>query len=153
MNPDGMVPILNKEGIAFKFMASGENLFADIYIKDPADPKVKWSIEIVNSYKAHQPGFTPQWKQEFPKAKKLMRVFKNDIIAIDTPDGGRELRRVKKMTKGALFLRESNIAKKDKALDDIGEQFSPNKLFELHARKAGVDMIGRWFDPIVNEHE
>ncbi|MDD2230165.1 MAG: type II CRISPR RNA-guided endonuclease Cas9 [Candidatus Cloacimonetes bacterium] len=153
MNPNGMIPILDKDGKAFKYMASGDNLFADIYIKDPTDPKVKWSIEIVSSYNAHQKDFVPQWKKDYPKAKKVMRVYKNDVIAVEAQDGIRELRRVKKMTKGSLFLREINVAKKEKALDDIGEQYSPNKLFELHARKAGIDILGRWFDPIVNEHE
>ncbi len=153
MNPDGMIPVYNKDGIAFKYLASGENLFADIYIKDPYAENPKWSIEIVNSFKAHQPGFRPEWKQNFPKAKKLMRVFKNDIVAIDKPEGGRELRRVKKMTKGILFLREINVATKDKALDDIGEQYSPLKLQQLRACKAGVDIIGRWFDPLGTNDE
>lgn len=153
MNPDGMIPIYNKEGKAFKYMASGENLFADIYIAEPANPKLKWSIEIVSSYRAHQPNFTPKWKKDYPKAKKVMRVFKNDVLAIDTPDGGRELRRVKKMTKGSLFLREINVSVKEKPLEDIGEQHTTTKLLQLRARKAGVDVLGRWFDPIVNEDE
>lgn len=153
MNPKGMVPIYDKDGRAFKFMSSGENLFADIYLKDPTSPDCKWSIEIVNSYNAHQPGFVPQWKKDYPKARKIMRVFKNDVVAVDNLEGIREYRRVKMMTKGRLFLREINVAKKEKHLEDIGEQYPPNKLMELRACKAGIDILGRCFDPLMHGNE
>lgn len=157
MNPESMIPVKDKSGRTFKFLSSGENLFADIYLKNPADPNCKWEIEIVNSYNAHQPGFVPRWKQEYPKAKKIMRVYKNDVIALDTPEGGREFRRVRKMTNGMLFLREINIAKKvkkndhDTKTEDMGESFVSSSLQRLRARKIGIDIIGRYFDPIVNE--
>ncbi|HPS40089.1 MAG TPA: type II CRISPR RNA-guided endonuclease Cas9, partial [Candidatus Cloacimonadota bacterium] len=150
-NPRTMIPVKDKTGRVFKYLASGENLFADIYIKDPTAPMLKWEIEIVPSYHAHQPGFMPQWKLDYPKGKKVMRLFKNDIVAIDTPEGGRELRRVKKMTNGIVYLRELSTAKKAKGTDDVGEQYSANRLKELNARKAGVDIMGRYFDPIINE--
>ncbi len=158
MNPAGMVPIRDKSGRAFKYMSSGENLFADVYLSDPRDPNCKWGIEIVSSYKDHLPGFVPQWKKDHPKGKKIMRVFKNDIIALDGPDGARELRRLRKMTNEMLFLRPVNIAKKPetdesgkKVSDDKGEAFVMSSLQKLNARKAGIDIIGRVFDPIVNE--
>lgn len=151
MNPAGMVPVRDKSGRAFKYMSSGENLFADIYLSDPTDPNCKWGIEIVSSYNAHQPSFAPQWKKDHPKGKKIMRVFKNDVIALDGPDGTRELRRVRKMTYGILYLRELKIAKKEKGKEDIGEQFSANQLQLKRAKKAGIDVIGRVFDPIVKE--
>lgn len=150
---DSMIPVFDKNGRAFKYMSSGENLFADIYMPNPADPYSKWAIKIVNSYKAHQPGFVPQWKKDHPKGKKIMRVYKNDVIALDGENGERELRRVKKMdkAKGILYLRELNVAKKEKNKEDIGEQFSPRQLMEKRAMKAGIDIMGRVFDPIVNE--
>lgn len=151
MNPSGMVPVRDKSGMAFKYMSSGENLFADIYLSDPTDPTCKWGIEIVSSFHAHQPGFTPQWKKDHPKGKKIMRVFKNDVIALDGPGEERELRRVRKMTYGILYLRELKIAKKEKGKEDIGEQFSANQLQLKRAKKAGIDVIGRVFDPIVKE--
>lgn len=151
MNPAGMVPVRDKSGRAFKYMSSGENLFADIFLADPTDPNCKWGIEIVSSFHAHQPGFTPQWKKDHPKGKKIMRVFKNDVIALDGPGEERELRRVRKMTYGILYLRELKIAKKEKGKEDIGEQFSANQLQLKRAKKAGIDVIGRVFDPIVKE--
>lgn len=151
-NPRTMIPVKDKHGRIFKYLASGENLYAEIFIKDPTHPKVKWDIEIVNSYNAHQPGYVPQWKIDHPKAKKVMRLFKNDVVALDTPGGGRELRRVKKMSKNIVFLRELSIATRARKLDDIGEQFTPPKLMELHACKAGVDIMGRYYDPNEQQH-
>jgi len=157
-NPAVMVPIRDKNGKAFKYMDSGENLFADIYLSTPTDPNCKWGIEIVGSYYAQRPGFVPQWKKDHPKGKKIMRVFKNDIIALDGPDGKRELRRVRKMTNSKLYLRPINIAKKPQVdstgkqvSEDKGEAFVMSTLQDLNARKAGIDIIGRVFDPIVNE--
>jgi CRISPR-associated endonuclease Csn1 len=145
--PETMVPVRDKDGKVFKYLASGENLFADIYIQDPASPTPRWGIEIVNSYNAHTPGFVPQWKKDYPKAKKVMRVFKNDIIALDDENGTRVLKRVRKMTNNKLFLRDTTIASKPESIKDIGEQYPPNKLAACHAVKAGVDVIGRVFDP------
>jgi len=150
-NSRGMVAIKDKQGRVFKYMFSEEKLFSDIFIKDPKDENGKWEIEIVNSHNAHQPGFTPKWKREYPKGKLLMRVYKNDIIAIDSGHDTREFLRVRMMTKDALYLRLINIAKKPKELEDIGEKYSARKLQKLRARKAGIDIIGRVFDPIVNE--
>ncbi len=147
-NPNGMIPIRDRQGHVFKYMSSGSNLFADIYLPEPRDPQSKWGIEIVSSYDAHQSGFLPQWKKDHPKGKLIMRVFKNDVIALDGADGKREFRRLRKMTNGILFLRPLNIAKKD---DGTGEQYSPRQLMQLRARKAGIDIIGRVYDPIVNK--
>jgi hypothetical protein len=105
----------------------------------------------VDIHSAHQPGFLPQWKKDFPKGKRLMRLYKNDIIAIDAPDGLRELKKIRKMTGNIIYLRDLSVAKKPKGQEDIGEQYSPKQLKEKRARKAGVDIIGRVFDPIVNE--
>lgn len=143
MNPSGMIPIRDKSGRIFKYLSSGENLFADIYIQDPSNPNCKWSMEIVNSYNAHQAGFVPQWKKNFPKGKKVMRVYKNDVLALDGPDGKREYRRLRKMTGTILYLRQIHIAKTD---TETGEQFSAKQLMEAHACKAGVDVMGRYHD-------
>lgn len=152
-NPANMIPIKNGQGRVFKVLPSYENLFSDIYIPDPASKNPKWKIEIINSYNAHQNGFLPLWKKNHPKGKKVMRLFKNDIIALDNEQGERELLRVRKMTNGNVYLRKINIAKKDKKFEDIGEQYSPNKLQARRARKAGIDIIGRVYDPIVRENE
>lgn len=148
---DCVIPVKDKRGKVIKYLQSSENLFADIYIADPINHKSKWRIEMVNSYDAHQPGFKPQWKADYPKGKKIMRVFKNDIIALDHSDGNRVFLRVKQIRKNSLFLREINLVSKINGEKDDGDQYGMTKLKELRARKAGIDIIGRVFDPIVNE--
>lgn len=150
-NPKTMIPVHDKNGKPFKYLASGENLYAEIFIPDPTDPDSRWGIELVNSYNAHQPGFKPNWKQETPIAKKVMRLYKNDIVAIDDGSGGRELRRVRKMSNGIIYLRKLNISARPSKQDDIGEQFSVRQLQAKRARKAGIDIIGRTFDPLASE--
>lgn len=148
MSPESMIPVKDKSGRVCKYFSSGENLFADVYISDPSNPECRWEIELVNSYNAHQPDFVPNWKRKYPKAKRVMRIFKNDVIALDTLEGKREYRRLRKMTWNILYLRPIYIAKKD---DALGEQFSANQLMLKRARKAGIDITGRYFDPITNE--
>ncbi len=153
-NPDSMIPVKDKNGRIYKYYASDENLFADIYHNyNPKQNLDKWDMEIVSSYKAHQPGFTPEWKSRYPWAKLVMRLYKNDVVAYTNDAGQRELRRVRKMTYGIVYLRELCVATKPKGKEDIGEQFSANQLRLKSARKAGVDILGRYFDPFVNEQK
>jgi CRISPR-associated endonuclease Csn1 len=145
-NPNTMICIRDKTGEIYKCYASGENLFADIYCIEPWKDDSKWYMEIVPSYNAHQSGFVPNWKQKHPMAKLIMRLFKNDTVCIDG-EFGRQYRRVKKMSPGSLWLRKINIAKREKDDEDRGEKFSISGLQKLHARKSGIDIIGRAFDP------
>ncbi|MCB5268636.1 MAG: type II CRISPR RNA-guided endonuclease Cas9 [Candidatus Cloacimonetes bacterium] len=149
-NPDTMIHVYDKSGKIYKCYASGENLFTDIYCIKPWDKSGKWSMEIVTSYNAHQLDFTPKWKQEYPMAKLIMRLFKNDVVCVDS-EQGRQYRRVKKMSPGRVYLRDLNIAKRDKEERDDGESFSVSRLQTLNARKAGIDAIGRAFDPYVGD--
>lgn len=145
-NPDTMIGVKDKAGKIYKYYSSGENLYIDIYCPKPWDPESPWKAEIVNSYNAHQEDFAPKWKDEYPMAKLIMRLFKNDIVCIDA-EAGREFLRVRKITKGIVFLRHINISMKPKGVEDIGETHSANRLKEMNTRKAGIDIIGRAFDP------
>lgn len=144
---DTMIPVADKTGKIYKYYQSGGNLFAEIYLKDPTDPKCMWEMEIVSMYEAHQPDFAPQWKKDYPKGKKIMRLYKNDIVAYTNDKGIRELRRVKKMSGEIVYLREIYVAKKTKDMENIREQYNPRALMMANAAKAGIDIMGRVFDP------
>lgn len=147
-NPNTMIPVKDKNGRVYKYYASDENLYADIFNPRPFDPKSKWQMEIVKSFDAHQKEFEPNWKKQYPMGKLIMRLYKNDVVAFTNAEGVRELRRVRKMTPGIIYLRELNITTKPKGKEDIGEQFSANQLQIKRASKAGIDIIGRYFDPV-----
>ena len=140
------IPIKDKEGKEYKYYLSGNNYCADIYCPNKGKKAGKWQVEIIPMFKAHQPDFEPEWHKENPTAKKIMRLFINDYVAFDE-DGYRNVRRVRKMTGNIVYLRELNIAKKEKGKEDIGEQFRPSTLQEKNARKIGVDILGQVFDP------
>ena len=59
----------------------------------------------------------------------------------------RELRRVKKMSGEIVYLREIYVAKKTKDMENIREQYNPRALMMANAAKAGIDIMGRVFDP------
>ncbi|MDP8232229.1 MAG: hypothetical protein P9L91_06110, partial [Candidatus Zophobacter franzmannii] len=90
----------------------------------------------------HQHAFIPNWKQEYPMAKRIMRLQINDMVALDT-ENGVEYFRVRMTSKEVVYLRHHLIAKKEKHLEDIGEQFRANKLQQLNARKISVTITGK----------
>jgi CRISPR-associated endonuclease Csn1 len=143
-DPQTMIPIKNKEGKIHKYQASGENAYAEIYLPRPQEPNCKWEMEVVNSFFANQPDFIPQWKKDYPKGKKIMRLYKNDIVALDTSINNRKLLRVRKIRISGIYIRDLNISQKD---DDKGEFYSVRQLHLKRACKAGVDILGRFFDP------
>ncbi len=147
LNPNNLIPIKDKQGNIFKYYCSDENLFIDIYNPKPFDSKSKWKDLVVNSFKAHKSNFTPDWKNEFPMGKLIMRLYKNDIVVFTNEKGKREFKRVRKFSQGRIFLRELNTAKKEKGSEDIGEKYSANQLLQMQAAKAGIDILGRVFDP------
>jgi CRISPR-associated endonuclease Csn1 len=152
-NPDTMIPVRDKNGRIYKYYASEENLCADIFYDMKSDKyKDKWQMEIVKSFDAHKPDYTPEWKRKSPWSKLIMRLYKNDTVVFTNNSGIREFRRVRKMTYGIIYLRELQIAKKQKGVEDIGEQFSAMQLQAKRACKAGVDIIGRYFDPLGVNH-
>lgn len=148
MDRKGVIPIRDKKGNVYKFFKSGSNYCADIFCDEQSGESLRWQAEIISTFEAHQPGFIPNWKREHPAARKVMRLFANDLVALDV-DGKTEYRRVKKLNKKALivYLREHNIARREKSQEDIGEQYSAAKLQRMNARKVGLDIIGRLFDP------
>ncbi|MCD4735694.1 MAG: type II CRISPR RNA-guided endonuclease Cas9 [Bacteroidales bacterium] len=141
-----VIPIYNKKGEIYKYYLSGSNYCADIYCSNKGDKAGKWQVEIIPMFKAHKPDFEPEWHKQNPTAKKIMRLFMNDYVAFDE-DGERKIRRVRKMTGNVVYLRELNIALKEKGKEDIGEQFRPYTLQEKNARKIGIDILGNVHDP------
>ncbi|MBN2017422.1 MAG: type II CRISPR RNA-guided endonuclease Cas9 [Candidatus Cloacimonetes bacterium] len=146
-----VVPIRNDKGESYKYYLSGNNYCADIYCPDKGKDAGKWQIEIIPMFYAHQQDFEPEWHKKYPTAKKIMRLFINDNVAYEE-DGIRIIRRVRKMTGKIVYLRELDVAKKEKGKEDIGEQFRPTKLQDMNARKVGIDILGNISDPRRHEY-
>ncbi len=146
--------VRDKTGKAYKHFAGGGNYCADIFAfpEKFKDKKLagKWKCEIIPLFAVHQHGFVPNWKQEYPMAKRIMRLQINDMVALDTDDGVKYFR-VRKMTNGIMYLRVDTISTKPKGKEDVGEQYGANKLKEYNARKITVTITGRVKDRYVNK--
>ncbi len=132
----------------YKYYELRGNYCAEIYCPDKGKKAGKWQCEVISNYHAHQKNFMPQWRKEHPTARLVMRLQINDMVAYDE-SGETVICKVKKITKmksgGSIFLRPHTIAKED--ADKLSWGASANQLQLNHARKIGVDILGRVSDP------
>lgn len=104
---------------------------------------------VVTTFEAHLPNFD---KRRHPAAKRILRVFKRDMVAIER-DGGTLVCYVQSMhIKNGLFLAphtESNAdaRSRDKNDDFRLIQMSVSSLVKVGIRRVFVDEMGRLRDP------
>jgi CRISPR-associated endonuclease Csn1 len=109
------------------------------------DGKVK--PQVVTTFEAH----AGTEKRPHPAAKRLLRVFKRDMVALER-DGATVICYVQKFNQaGILFLaphRESNADARDRATNDDFSLYrmSPGPMYEADIRRVSVDEIGRLRD-------
>jgi CRISPR-associated endonuclease Csn1 len=78
--PEYLVALQDKSGKPYKAYSAGENAFVEIF--ETADGK--WLGEAVSVFKANQSEADASWPARHPGARLVMRVFKGDLIALDT---------------------------------------------------------------------
>lgn len=108
---------------------------------------------VVSSLAAHTASFDCR---PHPAAKRMMRVYKNDVIAIQRDDGSRHLLRVVSMARdGRLTLAGvndcGNLRARDRQCDTVDPfrllRMTPKNAVNWAARQVRVDIMGRVFDP------
>jgi CRISPR-associated endonuclease Csn1 len=78
--PEYLVPIRDRRtGAAYKAYSAGENFCIEIY--ETADGR--WNGEAIRRFDANQRSYRPQWRQQYPDAKFVMRVHKGDLIRLE----------------------------------------------------------------------
>lgn len=87
----GVIKIRDRNGLVFKVYKGDANEYVEII----SLPSGKWIGEVVSTFDANQPGFRPLWQQTHRGARLLMRLFKDDLLAIDDQGHRRMLRVVK----------------------------------------------------------
>lgn len=142
MELSSLIPMRDKAGKIYKYMANPENYCIDFYLPKGES---KWRYYIVNMFAAHKRGYVPQWRKADSQARLVMRLFKQDIIAYDDPVCGRVLARVTGIATGQGKL--SLVPLTWSKVEGNPPKKSANTLQELNARKVYVDEIGRLFDP------
>lgn len=137
-----------KHGLAYE---SGNNNCIDFYEKDG---KVGW--ELMTNFDANQHDYVPDWKCK--GAKPIWRLFKSDMIELDTPDEWKHytdkprcLARVKKFCDGAIsidYLSDARMTSPvDKTLKYMFVETLENRglsyLINHHARKIELTPFGK----------
>ena len=156
-----VVPICDQSGRPYKGYKTDGNEFADIWrMRDGS-----WKIVVVPTFHANQPDFdverfrptTSRGKHRGkpdPVAKRIARIYKNDMCALGEGDE-RRIVRVRKITnpkRGSprIFLdphNESNMDARVKKKETADTNKSAKTLREQGFRPIRVDAIGRVLDP------
>ena len=156
-----VVPISDRSGRPYKGYKTDGNEFADIWrMRDGI-----WKIVVVPTFHANQPDFdietfrptTSRGKhagKPDPIAKRVARIYKNDMCALGEGDE-RRIFRVRKITNptrgGALIFldphNESNMDARVRKGETADTKTSAKALREQGFRPVRVDAIGRVLDP------
>ncbi len=140
-----------------KALIPGENYCVDIFQTSDG----KWHGAGVSRFDANQgPGawsgaFVPAWRSAHPDSRLIMRVRKNDLLALEDTHGQRRIMRVVKLqpSSNTLALAEHFEGGQLQARHDDDEDLfrwdfaNFGKLRERAARLVHVDEAGRVFDP------
>lgn len=139
------IEVADKEGRAFKAYKGDSNHCYEIW-RMP-DDKIK--AQVVTTFEAHQLGAD---KKPHPAAKRLMRVFKRDMVMLER-DGETVIGYVQKMKQnGSIFIAPHTEANADARDRDTKEDFKliqmgAGPLVKAKARRIYVDEMGRLRDP------
>lgn len=138
------VEISDKEGEPYKAYKGDSNHCYEIWCL----PDGKLKPQVITTFEAHQPGLV---RKPHPAAKRLLRVFKRDMVALGQ---GVEttIYYVQKLKKSGLFLAphtESNADARDREKSDPFKflQMGAGTLIKARVRRIIVDEMGRFRDP------
>jgi CRISPR-associated endonuclease Csn1 len=138
-----------------KLYKGGANYCYELFVND----KGRWDGALITSFTANQPAYqafiesSARFRKETFEGKSLlMRLIRNDLIAIEEKPNERRIMRVIKMSQSKIVLAEHFEANVDARVKDNQSKFkyitkSPDKLRKLRARRIFVDLLGRVKDP------
>ena len=141
-----VISIRDRHGNAFKAYKGDSNYRYDIWEM----PDGKWRAQVVSMFEAHQPGGK---ERPHPAAKRVMSLFRDDVLAIERGGDARELVRVVKFSENQFAVAPPQESGALKARDaDKADPFkyiypSPNTLKSWRGRKVDVDETGQVRDP------
>ena len=149
LEPLSVIPIRDREGRAYKAYKGDANYRYDVWEL----PNGKWVSEVVSMFDAHQPGRLSRIRREHHNPRKVLSLHRDDLIAVERPEGGRELMRVVKFSENQFALAPPNeggpLKARDAHKDDPFKYVypSPNTLKAWGARQVRIDELGRVQDP------
>lgn len=143
-----VIPIRNGSGRAYKGYKGDSNYRYDVWEL----PDGKWITEVVSMFDAHQPNWTSTIRAANPTARKVLKLHRDDMLAVERAEGI-ELVRVVKFSEKQLALaapQEGGPLKARAANADDPFNYlypSPGTLKLWKARQVRIDELGRIADP------
>ena len=97
IEPLSIIAIHDRQGLAYKGYKGDSNYRYDVWeLKDG-----KWVAEVVSMFDAHQPGWSSIIRRDNPTAKKMLKLHRDDMLAVER-NGATELVRVVKFSEKQL---------------------------------------------------
>lgn len=146
IEPLDVIEVQDHAGRAFKGYKGDSNLCYEIWRL----PDGKFKPQVITTFEAHQAGPT---KRPHPAAKRVLRVFKRDMIALEHPKLGPLVCYVQKLSlANGLFLvphTESNADSRDRDKSDDFKMIhmGGGSLVKANIRRVHVNEIGKVRDP------
>ena len=144
--PDYLVTVRDKSGQPYKAYSAGENAFVDVF--ETGDGK--WAGEAMSVFQANQNTAQLRWREKYPDARFVMRVFKGDLIAIDY-NGQRTIMVAHRLDAAAARFKlapHNETGNLDERHNDANDPFrwlmaSYNTLKAKKAERVRVNELGR----------
>lgn len=144
IEPIHVIEIRNPKGVAYKGYKGGSNYCYEVW-QLPDGTIREW---VVDTYSANKGDFG----RPHSAAKRILRLFKNDMVRLDTSKFGPVIATVEKFDgNGTIEMVTHNQGNADqryrKDKEDIFIRMRPSSLLKSGARRVLVDEIGRIRDP------
>ncbi|MGH8505716.1 MAG: type II CRISPR RNA-guided endonuclease Cas9 [Stenotrophobium sp.] len=143
-----VIPIHDRHnGKPYRYVKGDSNYCYEIFRKVDE----RWDGEVVSTFEANQKTFVESGTTAQNGLPLVMRVHKDDILAVES-EGHTRYMRVAKFSEGMIAMAETREANVDARTrdKDSGLKYlfkSPSALQPLRARLVGVDILGYVNDP------
>jgi len=144
---DYLVPVKDaRTGAVYKSYSAGKNVFIEIF----EHPDGTWHGEAATFFQANQLSYTLQWPTEFPSSRRVMRLFKDDLVRIEY-EGETRIVRVVRLEPSANRVRLAEHKEAGALQDRHDNPDDPfrwifgqyDRLKEWKAERIRVDELGR----------
>ncbi len=140
------VPVTDRDGKEFKAYKGDSNHCYEIWRM----PDGKIEPQVITTFEAHQSGAV---KRPHPAAKRLLRVFKRDMVAIEERDRKIIIGYVQSLGANGLCIAPHNEANADARNRDRTDTFRfrcmrARPLVKANVRRVHVDEMGRLRNPL-----